>query len=131
MQGLAMPASMTPIPGSRDAPGLAPHGLVSSFHPSSVSFTRCSVPPWRFSRFIVSCQRRAPDPSAAISLCERWRMSLSRPADGDGAVAVGVSIGIALFRAGEETIEETVRRADGALYEAKRQGRNRVVQAEA
>lgn len=66
---------------------------------------------------------RSADPPAAIALCERWRASF--PA------AVTVSIGLAVYRAGEETIEETVRRADAALYEAKRMGRNRVVLADA
>ncbi|HYR28049.1 MAG TPA: GGDEF domain-containing protein [Thermoanaerobaculia bacterium] len=64
---------------------------------------------------------RSADPPAAISLCERWRTSL--PA------GTTVSIGLAVHRAGEETIEETIRRADAALYDAKRKGRNRVVVA--
>ena len=66
---------------------------------------------------------RSADPPAAISLCERWRASLTAPAT--------VSIGLAVYRAGEETIEDTVRRADAALYDAKRAGRNRVVVADA
>lgn len=64
---------------------------------------------------------RSADPPAAVSLCERWRESFT--------MGVTVSIGVAVFQAGEETIQETVRRADFALYEAKRQGRNRVVVA--
>lgn len=39
---------------------------------------------------------------------------------------VTVSIGLAEFRAGETT-DDTLARADGALYQAKSQGRNRVV----
>jgi PleD family two-component response regulator len=41
-----------------------------------------------------------------------------------------ISIGIALFRGAEEPIEAALLRADAALYEAKRGGRNRVVSAE-
>jgi diguanylate cyclase (GGDEF)-like protein len=63
---------------------------------------------------------RSADPPAAISLCERWRASFT---------AATVSIGLAVYQAGKETIEETVRRADAALYDAKRNGRNRVVVA--
>lgn len=65
---------------------------------------------------------RSADPSAAISLCERWRASFTEAT---------VSIGLAVHHAGEETIEETVRRADAALYDAKRMGRNRLVVADA
>ena len=65
---------------------------------------------------------RSADPSAAILLCERWRASFT--------AASTLSIGLAMHHAGEETIEETVRRADAALYDAKRTGRNRVVMAD-
>jgi len=65
---------------------------------------------------------RTVDVTAAASLCERWRVSF--PA------AATISIGLAAYRPGAETIEDTVRRADAALYDAKRQGRNRVVVAE-
>jgi diguanylate cyclase (GGDEF)-like protein len=66
---------------------------------------------------------RSADPPAATALCERWRASFT--------AAATVSIGLAAYHAGKEPIEETVRRADAALYDAKRKGRNRVVVAEA
>ncbi len=50
---------------------------------------------------------------------------------GDGVtVHATVSVGVALYHAGEESHESALRRADAALYEAKRSGRNRVVSAE-
>ncbi|HEX7833104.1 MAG TPA: diguanylate cyclase [Thermoanaerobaculia bacterium] len=56
--------------------------------------------------------------AVAATLCERMRR--------DGAVTV--SIGVATTIASREgTVEQFVRRADEALYEAKRLGRNRVV----
>lgn len=39
---------------------------------------------------------------------------------------ITVSVGVAQFRSGHETLEETLTRADEALYRAKREGRNRV-----
>lgn len=47
---------------------------------------------------------------------------------GDEDVYVNVSIGVAQHQ-GDEPLESLVRRADDALYESKRQGRNRVVYA--
>jgi diguanylate cyclase (GGDEF)-like protein/PAS domain S-box-containing protein len=70
----------------------------------------------------------------AIHLVERWRTAFSAsPIDlgGGSVVRSSVSIGVALFHAGRETIEDAMRRADSALYEAKRLGRDRVVSAEA
>ena len=40
---------------------------------------------------------------------------------------VSVSIGVAVGEADGETVAELVQRADGALYAAKRRGRDRVV----
>ena len=42
----------------------------------------------------------------------------------------GLSVGIANWRGRSETIQALMKRADEALYEAKRSGRNRVVVAE-
>jgi diguanylate cyclase (GGDEF)-like protein/PAS domain S-box-containing protein len=67
---------------------------------------------------------------AALQLAESWRSAFgaSEVETGTGARIRGtVSIGVASFRAGQETVEETLVRADAALYEAKRQGRDRVV----
>lgn len=41
-----------------------------------------------------------------------------------------LSVGVAIFRGGAETIDATFRRADAALYEAKRAGRNRICAAD-
>lgn len=47
-----------------------------------------------------------------------------------GKLEVTISTGVAITGAAKETAEELLRRADEALYEAKRTGRNRVVTAE-
>lgn len=70
-------------------------------------------------------------PLEAAKLAERFRASC---ADhdillGDGQV-VRVTFSMGLADASESTLESALNRADEALYEAKRQGRNRVVVAE-
>ena len=43
------------------------------------------------------------------------------------AITISISIGIAQSRGADETAETLIKRADNALYDAKHQGRNRVV----
>lgn len=45
-------------------------------------------------------------------------------------ILVTVSIGLAQYRSGKETFEQLLKRADNSLYQAKEQGRNRVIIAE-
>jgi len=65
--------------------------------------------------------------AGAVALAERLRRAIA------GAVLQGleltVSIGVAEWRHGSEPIDAALGRADDALYEAKRRGRNRVVSA--
>ena len=69
--------------------------------------------------------------SGAAEIAERLRATISAlrvpelPAD----YQLTISIGLALHRI-ESTIEETIKRADAALYAAKAGGRNRVARAE-
>ncbi|MFT4676112.1 MAG: diguanylate cyclase (GGDEF)-like protein [Patiriisocius sp.] len=49
---------------------------------------------------------------------------------GEGEVAITVSIGVALLKDYDEHIEAAIGRADGALYESKSSGRNRVTLVE-
>jgi diguanylate cyclase (GGDEF)-like protein len=70
--------------------------------------------------------------SMALGRADQWRAAFAGGSvEGDAGVAVRctVSIGVAEHRRVNETITETLRRADLALYEAKRGGRNRVVAA--
>jgi diguanylate cyclase (GGDEF)-like protein len=66
---------------------------------------------------------------SAYNQAERIRASIAagRVADGDETVAVTASFGIAAYpESGATTAEELVKRADRALYRAKRTGKNRV-----
>lgn len=78
--------------------------------------------------FIIALPRT--DAPAALAVAGRVleRIRASRvPVDG-GTLAITVSIGLATARPGE-AVAEIIRRADAALYDAKRGGRDRVVAA--
>lgn len=64
----------------------------------------------------------------AVAAAERLREQVAAcPMSCDGvSVDVHVSCGVAQHRNDQENIEDTIRRADAALYQAKRAGRNRV-----
>jgi len=71
------------------------------------------------------------DTEFAFSVAERLRQSveatpfpISRPPN---AIKVTVSIGIATLDTADDTASTILKRADQALYRAKRDGRNRVV----
>ncbi|MEI2301703.1 PleD family two-component system response regulator [Ensifer sp. MJa1] len=78
-----------------------------------------------------------PDTSAemAAGVAERLRTiieSLPFPiAQEDGPLKITASMGIATLRPGSDTAEALLKRADTALYQAKHEGRNRVVAAAA
>ena len=78
-----------------------------------------------------------PDTDAALALLvgERLRQKIAGEpfATGDVGIAVNVtvSIGICSLSSPEDSADELVKRADQALYLAKRDGRNRVVAAAA
>ncbi len=78
-----------------------------------------------------------PDTDAALALlvAERLRQQIGgapfRLSQSEQSITVTVSVGIASLMPGEDTPETLLRRADDAVYRAKRSGRNRVVAAAA
>jgi two-component system cell cycle response regulator len=67
-----------------------------------------------------------------LAVAEKLRLATHRTpfcADADGGIRLTVSIGLACFPEHATSPEELVRAADQALYQAKLQGRNRVVTA--
>jgi diguanylate cyclase (GGDEF)-like protein len=71
------------------------------------------------------------DAAAAMVVAERLRKTVEelRVLEGDETAPLTVSLGVSLRAEGESTWTEMLRRADIALYRAKREGRNRVVLA--
>jgi diguanylate cyclase (GGDEF)-like protein len=69
-------------------------------------------------------QTGGDEPGAVEALARRLIDTLSRPYQIDGQwVVVGVSIGITVAKRGEMDVDQLLRRADMALYAAKRDGR--------
>ncbi|WP_151637108.1 sensor domain-containing diguanylate cyclase [Noviherbaspirillum aerium] len=68
-------------------------------------------------------------PEVAVQVAERLRKTVSELTIDtvDGPLAVSISGGVSQYRESEADMTETLRRADLALYEAKNQGRNRIV----
>jgi two-component system, cell cycle response regulator len=75
------------------------------------------------------------DKTVALRVGERVRKLIgARPFNAgakSGPLTITVSIGVASFEAAEDTMESLLKRGDEALYQAKREGRNRVIPAAA
>jgi two-component system cell cycle response regulator len=71
------------------------------------------------------------DRAVALKVAERLRRSVSaRPFNTgarSGLLPITISVGIASLESPTDTLEELLKRADLALYRAKREGRNRVI----
>jgi len=71
------------------------------------------------------------DMAVAAMVAERLRRRIAAEPfiidQGAGSVPVTLSIGIAALRGRDDTAPQLIKRADRALYQAKRDGRNRVV----
>ncbi|MBD2692245.1 diguanylate cyclase [Anabaena catenula] len=67
--------------------------------------------------------------NAAIIVAERIRENINNQYIfvGEKKVSITVSIGIASYNSADKTIDTIIQRADKALYQAKNQGRNRVI----
>jgi diguanylate cyclase (GGDEF)-like protein len=70
------------------------------------------------------------DKAASAGIAERIRSLVeeTRP-DFYPKAPLTVSVGVAVTRTSDEDTESLIQRADNALYEAKRSGRNRVCEA--
>jgi two-component system, cell cycle response regulator len=75
------------------------------------------------------------DKTVALRVGERVRRLIgAKPFNAgakSGPLTITVSIGVASFEAAEDTMESLLKRGDEALYQAKREGRNRVIPAAA
>ena len=71
------------------------------------------------------------DSEIAMTIAERIRKSIAMKPFNSGArsgpLSITISIGIANIEAGTDTTNDILKRADQALYRAKREGRNRVI----
>jgi diguanylate cyclase (GGDEF)-like protein len=72
------------------------------------------------------------DAAAAREVASRVVDSLCQPIplSGGGTAQIGASVGIAMCCAGTETLDELLKKADAALYAAKREGKNTFREAE-
>ncbi|MCG5500575.1 biofilm regulation diguanylate cyclase SiaD [Ectothiorhodospira lacustris] len=68
------------------------------------------------------------DPEEAVMVLERIRQTITALTVGgdDPAIRLSASFGVTLLRSGED-VDDALKRADDALFKAKREGRDRVV----
>ncbi|MCW2244615.1 diguanylate cyclase (GGDEF)-like protein [Azospirillum fermentarium] len=79
--------------------------------------------------FLILLPETAPEEARMVA--ERVRTAIAAgPMDFDGhSFALSASIGVAAWQEGESSVEQALRRADAALYDAKNAGRNRTAVA--
>ncbi len=79
--------------------------------------------------FVAAMQVTPDQPDGAQLVAERLLQALRQPVLFlDHELSVGVSIGIAYYDPQQEnSIDQTIRHADQALYQAKREGKHRIV----
>ncbi|MEQ8601879.1 MAG: PleD family two-component system response regulator [Marivibrio sp.] len=68
----------------------------------------------------------------ASTVAERLRANVAKDpfrvrGGGDQALEITISVGAAMFEPGEDSVDSVIKKADDALYEAKRSGRNKTV----
>ena len=73
------------------------------------------------------------DAAAAREVASRVVDSLCQPIPlaAGGTAQIGASVGIAMCCAGKDTLDDLLKKADAALYEAKREGKNTFREADA
>ncbi|MBN1524309.1 MAG: GGDEF domain-containing protein [Spirochaetales bacterium] len=62
----------------------------------------------------------------SVQIAEKIRFMVERDSEAKAGIPVTVSIGVS-FHAGNDSPDRLIKKADKALYEAKRRGRNRVI----
>jgi len=72
---------------------------------------------------------RATSQAEAVPIAERLQAHVAQAMDKGGHDGVTVSVGVAAFPTHGRTPEAVIARADAALYEAKKSGRNRIALA--
>ena len=78
--------------------------------------------------FMLLFQLRRPDPALALMFAERLHQSITPKFEINGKqLKMGISLGIAIPPAHGRTVDELLRHADLALYQAKSLGRSRSV----
>lgn len=83
---------------------------------------------WGGEEFLLVMPATAP--AQAVAATERVRQALRRASFDDVAPGLGVTFSAGVSEcAGERDLEAAIARADAAMYEAKRTGRNRVVES--
>jgi polar amino acid transport system substrate-binding protein len=79
---------------------------------------------WGGEEFMILCPET--DAEGARALAEHLRQRISQTDFSLGTMKVTASFGVTDYR-DDEMLEETIKRADLALYQAKHDGRNRTV----
>jgi diguanylate cyclase (GGDEF)-like protein len=82
---------------------------------------------WGGEEFLVVLPESTIERASSAAESLRQRIAATSVRDGDNTVRVTTSIGITLVRPGEIDIPRLLGRADTALYQAKSEGRNRVM----
>lgn len=75
--------------------------------------------------FVVLCENMTHE--AALAVAERMRLAVHRTLAREFEAQPTISLGVATFPDDASSVRDLVAHADAHLYEAKRQGRNRVI----